>query len=124
MFYPARYVLVSDTDSDKFSFDLIENMLAQDDGNESENENKLNEPIEFENLLCERAWQACVLGLPSKKKIVDEETENTETSENQCDFENPCNIKTCNCVMLVQIEFNFNNLLIANVILIFVFFCF
>lgn len=109
MCYPARYVLVADTDSESFSFKTIAKMLAQDDGNEVENENKLCEPIELESFLSERVWQECVVSSHLTRTVAtpaagstpaataDEEGE--PTIEKSSDFENPTNIKTCNCPM-------------------------
>lgn len=111
MCYPARYVLVADTDSESFSFKTITKLLAQDDGNEIENENKLCEPIELESFLSERVWQECVVTPQLTKSTAttpvqppsstpaagaDEEGEPTEKPS---DFENPTSIKTCNCPM-------------------------
>lgn len=111
MCYPARYVLVADTDSESFSFKTITKLLAQDDGNEIENENKLCEPIELESFLSERVWQECVVTPQLTKSTTttpvqppsstpaagaDEEGEPTEKPS---DFENPTSIKTCNCPM-------------------------
>lgn len=109
MCYPARYVLVADTDSESFSFKTIAKMLAQDDNNEIENENKLCEPIELESFLSERVWQECVVSShltrtattqaagSTPAATADEEGE--PTTEKSSDFENPTNIKTCNCPM-------------------------
>lgn len=108
MCYPARYVLVADTDNESFSFKTIAKMLNQDDGNEIENENKLCEPIELESFLSERVWQECVVSSQLTKTTqsqtagstpaatADEESEPTEKSS---DFESPTTIKTCNCPM-------------------------
>lgn len=129
MCYPARYVLVADNDSETFSYKTITKMLAQDDANEVENENKLCEPIELERYLSERVWQECVV-CPQLTKSTSTSTatttttsttttsttpaaasqsasstpaaggdEETEVTEKPSDFENPTNIKTCNCPM-------------------------
>lgn len=110
MCYPARYVLVADTDSESFSFKTIAKMLAQDDGNEIENENKLCEPIELESFLSERVWQECVVSSQLTKTATAQaagstpvaatpDDEGETTAEKSSDFENPTNIKTCNCPM-------------------------
>lgn len=103
MYYPARYVLISDTDNVNFSFKTISKMLNQDECNEVENENKLTEPIELENFITERVWQECVITSQLIKNntnlMAEEEVGGSSNSSNekQTDFENPANIKTCNC---------------------------
>lgn len=111
MCYPARYVLVADTDSESFSFKTITKLLAQDDGNEIENENKLCEPIELESFLSERVWQECVVTPQLTKSTATTPVqppsstpaagadEEGEPAEKPSDFENPTSIKTCNCPM-------------------------